>query len=38
VLTKLLADAGIEADVRDFRRYGSARKLYQFHVDHASSY
>lgn len=37
-LTKLLADAGIDADARDFRRYGSARKLYHFHVDHASSY
>ncbi len=37
-LTKLLADAGSDAEAREFRRYGSARKLYHFHVDHASSY
>ena len=37
-LTRLLAAAGLEADPRSFRRYGSARKLYNFHVDHADSY
>jgi methylamine---glutamate N-methyltransferase subunit B len=35
----LLAAAGIEgADPGEFRRYGSARKLYSFHVDNAGSY
>ena len=35
----LLADAGID-DVHpeDFRRYGSARKLYNFSIDNASAY
>jgi methylamine---glutamate N-methyltransferase subunit B len=35
-----LKDAGIagEADISDFRRYGSARRLYHFHVDHAGDY
>jgi glutamate synthase domain-containing protein 3 len=37
-LSRLLARAGIEADPRNFRRYGSARKLYNFHVDHADAY
>ena len=37
-LARLLARAGIAADARNFRRYGSARKLYNFHVDHADSY
>ena len=37
-LTRLLAAAGLKADPRSFRRYGSARKLYNFHVDHADSY
>jgi len=37
-LQALLERAGMEADPRDFRRYGSARKLYHFHVDHADSY
>ncbi|MEL7347907.1 MAG: protein glxC, partial [Pseudomonadota bacterium] len=31
----LLARAGIEGDPADFRCYGSARKLYNFHVDDA---
>jgi glutamate synthase domain-containing protein 3 len=35
---RLLARAGIKADARRFRRYGSARKLYNFHVDHADAY
>ncbi|RZS77573.1 N-methylglutamate synthase subunit B [Motilibacter rhizosphaerae] len=34
-LTDLLARAGISADPRAFRRYGSARQLYSFHVDNA---
>ena len=38
VLAGLLARAGIEADPGDFRRYGSARKLYNFDVDHADFY
>ena len=37
-LAGLLARAGIEADPADFRRYGSARKLYNFDVDHADFY
>ena len=27
-----------DVDAGDFRRYGSARKLYNFHVDHAGAY
>ena len=37
-LTVLLGRAGIEVDPREFKRYGSARKLYNFHVDHAAAY
>ena len=38
-LAGLLAAAGVEdAAPGDFRRYGSARKLYTFHVDNAGSY
>ena len=37
-LADLLAKAGIEADPKSFKRYGSARKLYNFNVDHADSY
>jgi glutamate synthase domain-containing protein 3 len=37
-LGELLAAAGIDADPTDFTRYGSARQLYNFHVDNASSY
>ena len=37
-LARLLAEAGIKADPARFRRYGSARKLYHFHVDHADAY
>jgi hypothetical protein len=35
----LLERAGI-ADIppREFKRYGSARKLYNFHIDHADAY
>jgi len=37
-LRKLLDAAGAKADVSDFKRYGSARKLYHFHVDNAGQY
>ncbi len=37
-LEVLLAKAKINAKPRDFRRYGSARKLYNFNVDHADAY
>ena len=34
----LLGRAQIAADARRFRRYGSARRLYNFHIDHAAEY
>jgi methylamine---glutamate N-methyltransferase subunit B len=38
-LTELLLKAGIDdLDPTDFRRYGSARRLYNFHVDNAAAY
>lgn len=39
-LHEKLAAAGLagEVDVSDFKRYGSARTLYHFHVDNVSSY
>jgi glutamate synthase domain-containing protein 3 len=37
-LTRLLAEAGVDLDPGEFRRYGSARRLYHFHVDHAAAY
>ncbi len=37
-LAGLLEGAGIDADAAGFRRYGSARQLYNFNVDHADSY
>jgi glutamate synthase domain-containing protein 3 len=38
-LTALLGRAGLtDVDPSEFRRYGSARKLYNFHVDHAGEY
>ena len=37
-VASLLEAAGIEAAPADFRRYGSARKLYHFDVDHADAY
>ena len=39
-LRRLLDAAGIgeEVSVDQFRRYGSARNLYNFHVDNASAY
>jgi glutamate synthase domain-containing protein 3 len=38
ILTTLLADAEIDADPADFKRYGSARNLYNFDVDNAAAY
>jgi glutamate synthase domain-containing protein 3 len=39
-LRALLDAAGIDGTVRagDFKRYGSARALYNFHVDNAAAY
>jgi glutamate synthase domain-containing protein 3 len=37
-LQRLLDQAEIKANPRDFRRYGSARKLYNFNIDHADAY
>jgi glutamate synthase domain-containing protein 3 len=38
-LRELLERAGFaDADASDFRRYGSARQLYNFHVDNAGAY
>ncbi len=37
-LQRLLDEARISADVKQFRRYGSARKLYNFNVDNADAY
>jgi methylamine---glutamate N-methyltransferase subunit B len=39
-LRRLLNAAGLgaEVDVREFRRYGSARNLYHFHIDNLGSY
>jgi glutamate synthase domain-containing protein 3 len=38
-VAELLAAAGVDGvDPGEFRRYGSARKLYTFHVDNAGSY
>jgi glutamate synthase domain-containing protein 3 len=37
-VARLLQAAGIGADSGRFRRYGSARLLYNFHIDHAAEY
>mgnify|MGYP000925360570 CR=1 FL=1 len=37
-LRELLDASGIDLDVADFRRYGSARQLYNFNIDNAGSY
>lgn len=37
-LSALLEQAGVDADIKGFRRYGSARKLYNFSIDHADRY
>ncbi|MGE4482870.1 protein glxC [Acidocella sp.] len=38
ILSALLQKAGIETKPEAFTRYGSARKLYHFHVDNAGAY
>lgn len=38
LLASLLERAGAPAKPEEFRRYGSARKLYHFHIDHAEEY
>jgi glutamate synthase domain-containing protein 3 len=38
LLRDLLARAEVEADASEFRRYGSARTLYNFHIDNAQAY
>ena len=37
-LADLLARAGMDHDVDAFRRYGSARKLYNFDIDNLEAY
>jgi glutamate synthase domain-containing protein 3 len=37
-LEELLERSGFDLDPEEFRRYGSARNLYNFHIDHAGSY
>jgi glutamate synthase domain-containing protein 3 len=37
-LSDLLERAEVDADPSEFRRYGSARRLYNFDVDHAGEY
>lgn len=37
-LERLLGEAGVKAQAKEFRRYGSARQLYNFHADHADHY
>lgn len=38
LLADLLAKAGADAKPEEFKRYGSARKLYNFNIDHADEY
>ena len=38
LLTDLLARAGADAKPEEFKRYGSARTLYNFNIDHADQY
>lgn len=38
ILAALLARAGADAKPEEFRRYGSARKLYNFNIDNADAY
>lgn len=37
-LATLLEKAGLDADPKSFRRYGSARTLYNFNIDNAEAY
>lgn len=38
ILADLLDKSGVDANVEEFTRYGSARNLYHFHVDNAGAY
>lgn len=38
LLADLLEKAGADAKPEEFKRYGSARKLYNFNIDHAGEY
>ena len=38
ILNKLLSRSNSDADPKDFKRYGSARKLYNFDIDNAGNY
>ncbi|WP_410000855.1 protein GlxC [Salipiger bermudensis] len=38
ILKDLLEKAGADAKPEEFKRYGSARKLYNFNIDHADEY
>jgi glutamate synthase domain-containing protein 3 len=38
ILKDLLARAGADAKPEEFKRYGSARRLYNFNIDHADEY
>lgn len=38
ILDELLSRADSDADPKDFKRYGSARKLYNFDIDNAGDY
>ena len=38
ILTELLQRAGMDADATGFRRFGSARNLYNFKIDNAGQY
>jgi hypothetical protein len=35
-LGNLLSEAGVDDDPSNFKRYGSARNLYNFHIDNAT--
>ncbi|MSQ67795.1 MAG: hypothetical protein EXR83_06325 [Gammaproteobacteria bacterium] len=37
-LNTLLEQAGVSAKAADFKRFGSARQLYHFNIDHADAY
>jgi hypothetical protein len=37
-LAELLKAAGFDEAPQEFRRYGSARRLYHFHADNAGAY
>ena len=38
LLAGLLERAGADARPEEFKRYGSARRLYNFNIDHADAY